>query len=387
MKIAYLDCISGISGDMTLSSLVACGVPVAYLESEIKKLGLHNYSIDFSPIIKNHIEACKVDIIFDESNQPDRTYKSIVKLIQDSGLKKSINERSIEAFTILGKAEAKIHGVELENIHFHEVGAVDSIIDLVGSIIGFDYLGVEKIYTSPIPLGSGFTKTEHGIMPVPSPAAMEILKDYPVVHRESGFELTTPTGATLVKILSDGIIPENIVFIPKEVGFGSGTKNIKSWPNVLRLVVADVDDKSISEKLVMLEANIDDLNPEIYPYLMEKILDLGAKDVFLTQIIMKKGRPGIKLSIMSEPGLIAKLEELVFWETTTIGVRKYNLERTVLERKTEIITTRFGKVQVKKIDIGDKILIRPEFEECKRIALENSVSLQEVYREIELLNK
>lgn len=387
MKIAYLDCISGISGDMTLSSLVACGVPVSYLESEIKKLGLQNYSINFSTITKNHIEACKVDIIFDESKQPDRTYKSIVKLIQDSGLKKSIKERSIEAFTILGKAEAKIHGVELENIHFHEVGAVDSIIDLVGSIIGFDCLGVEKIYTSPIPLGSGFTKTEHGVMPVPSPAAMEILKDYPVVHRESGFELTTPTGATLVKILSDGIIPEHIAFIPKEVGFGAGTKSIKGWPNVLRLIVADVDDKSISEKLVMLEANIDDLNPEIYPYLMEKILDLGAKDVFLTQIIMKKGRPGIKLSIMSESGLIAKLEELLFLETTTIGVRKYNLERTVLERNTEIINTRFGKMKVKKISVGDKVLIRPEFEECKRIALENSISLQEVYREIELLNK
>lgn len=387
MKIAYLDCISGISGDMTLSSLVACGVPVSYLESEIKKLGLQNYGINFSTIIKNHIEACKVDIIFEESKQPDRTYKNIVKLIQDSGLKKSIKERSIEAFTILGIAEAKIHGVKLEKIHFHEVGAVDSIIDLVGSIIGFEYLGVDRIYTSPIPLGSGFTKTEHGIMPVPSPAAMEILKDYPVVHREAGFELTTPTGATLVKVLSKGKMPEHITFTPQEVGFGAGTKSIKGWPNVLRLIVAEVDDNSIGDKLVMLEANIDDLNPEIYPYLMEKILNFGARDVFLTQIIMKKGRPGIKLSIISESGLIVKLEELLFLETTTIGVRKYNLERTVLKRNTEIINTRFGKMKVKKISVGDKVLIRPEFEECKRIALENSISLQEVYHEIELLNK
>lgn len=387
MKIAYLDCISGISGDMTLSALVACGVPESHIKAEIKKLGLQNYSINFSKIIKNHIEAYTVDIEFDESKQPHRSYTNIIKLITDSGLKESVKEKTTTAFTILGKAEAKIHGVELEEIHFHEVGAVDSIIDLVGSIIGFEYLQLDKIYTSAIPMGSGFTDTEHGVMPVPSPAALEVLKDYPVVHREAGIELTTPTGATLVKTLSSGVLPETISFIPKEIGFGAGTRNIKAWPNVLRLVTAEIDDKLHTEGLVVIEANIDDLNPEIYPYIMEKMLEKGAKDVFLSQIIMKKGRPGIILSVLCESGLVQELEKSIFSETTTIGLRKYDVVRTVLNRETQVISTKFGKMSVKKVNLGGRLLIRPEFEECKRVAMENNMSLKEVYREIELLNK
>jgi pyridinium-3,5-bisthiocarboxylic acid mononucleotide nickel chelatase len=387
MKIAYLDCFSGISGDMTLSALVACGVPVPYLKSEIKKLGLRKYNINFSSTIKNNISAQKVDIEFDESEQPVRTYTNIIKIISDSHLEEAVKNKSIEAFTVLGKAESKIHGIEIEKIHFHEVGAVDSIIDLVGSIIGFDSLGVEKIYTSAIPLGTGFATTEHGTMPVPSPAALEILKDYPIAHRNAGFEMTTPTGATLVKTLSDGIMPDHLVFSPTEVGFGAGTKTTKDWPNVLRLVVGETEDEAKSERLVMLEAQIDDLNPEIYPFLMEKVLDLGAKDIFLTPVIMKKGRPGTKVSIISEPSHVNQLERILFTETTTIGIRKYPIERTILERTSETIITRFGKMVIKKVLFEDKELIRPEYEECKRIALEKNLSIQQIYREIESLNK
>ena len=387
MKIAYLDCFAGISGDMTLSALVACGVPATYLEAEIKKLGLRNYSINFSETTKNHITAQKVDIIFDESEQPVRTYKNIIKIISDSDLSKAVKNKSNEAFTLLGTAESKIHGIDLEKIHFHEVGAVDSIIDLVGSIIGFDYLGTDKIYTSPIPLGTGFAKTEHGTMPVPSPAALEILKAYPVEHRNAGYEMTTPTGATLVKTLSDGIMPDHLVFSPLEVGFGAGTKTTKDWPNVLRLVVGKTEDVANSENLVMLEAQIDDLNPEIYPFLMEKVLDLGARDIFLTPVIMKKGRPGTKVSIISELSGVDQVRRILFTETTTIGIRKYPIERTVLERTSDTISTRFGRMRVKKVLFDGKELIRPEYEECKRIALEKKISIQQIYREIESLNK
>jgi uncharacterized protein (TIGR00299 family) protein len=387
MKIAYLDCFAGISGDMTLSALVACGVPAEYIETEIKKLGLRNYSINFSSTIKNHITGQKVDILFDESEQPNRTYKNIVKILRDSNLKESVKKKSIEAFTVLGNAEAKIHGIELDKIHFHEVGAVDSIIDLVGSIIGFDYLRVEKIYTSAIPLGTGFAKTEHGTMPVPSPAALEILKGYPVEHRNAGFEMTTPTGATLVKTLSDGIMPDHLVFSPIEVGFGAGTKTTKDWPNVLRLVIGETKDKIKNENLIMLEAQIDDMNPEIYPFLMEKILDLGAKDIFLTQVVMKKGRPGTKVSIISEACWVDQVERVLFTETTTIGIRKYPIERTVLERTSERIKTRFGSMKIKKVLFDGKEIIRPEYEECKRISVEKKISIQQIYREIESLNK
>ncbi len=387
MKIAYLDCISGISGDMTLSALVACGVPESYLKSELKKLGLREYRIQFSTTVKNHINATRVHISFDKNHQPERTYKNIVQLIADSGLKATIIKKAISAFTVLGNAEAIIHGKPLDEIHFHEVGAVDSIIDLVGSIIGFDYLGVEKIYTSPIPMGTGFVNTEHGIMPVPSPAAMQILKDYPLVHRNAGAELTTPSGATLVKTLSDGILPEGSVITPKEIGFGAGTKDISGWPNVLRLVIAGMNDDSTNEKLVVVEANIDDMNPEIYPYLMQKCFESGARDVFLTQIIMKKGRPGVTLSTICDFASVKQVEDLLFLESTTIGIRKYQIERTVLKRSSEQIATRWGKMTVKKLHIGSKSVIRPEFEECQRIAREKGVSLQEVYREIESLNK
>jgi uncharacterized protein (TIGR00299 family) protein len=382
MKIAIIDCFSGISGDMTLAALIECGVPVKYLREQLKKLKLSGYSLKINKTKRHHISACKLDVVYDMESQPERTYRSITGLIEKSLLSKNIKTKALEAFTILGQAEAKIHDSELSEIHFHEVGAVDSIIDLVGSIIGFDYLGVQKIYTIPVPLGTGFTSTEHGTIPVPSPAALEILKDYPIEHRKSHYEMTTPTGATLIRVLSDGIIPNNFVYVHEKQGYGAGSKTVKEWPNLLRIIIGNSEGNEAEEKLIMLETNIDDMNPEIYSHVFEELLQAGAKDVFLTPLIMKKGRPGIKLSVLTDEMDLKTLEEKIFFETTTIGLRKYTVERKVLPREIKTINTVYGEIKVKVIDLNGKKVVRPEYEQCLKLAKEYNMSLLDIYQEI-----
>jgi len=386
MKIAIIDCFAGISGDMTLGAMIDAGVPVDYLTTEIQKLGLSGFEINTHKTQRHHITATKVDIVFDDKNQPERKYLSIKKMIQDSGLSENIKKKSLDAFEILGEAESRIHDKTLNEIHFHEVGAVDSIVDLIGSIIGFDYLGIEKVYGMPVPLGTGFTKTEHGTMPVPSPAAIEILRDYPAVHKSSEFEMTTPTGATLLKLLVNEIAPENFNYKPFKISYGAGSKQTKQWPNLLRLILAEEETIKSSEHLLMIEANIDDMNPEIFPNVMERILLIGAKDVFLTNIIMKKGRPGIKISVITDFSLQVQTEKILFENTTTIGIRKHQINRTVLPRSNETIKTKFGNLKVKVIEIDGKNIYRPEYEECKKLADIKGLNILEIYRIVESLN-
>jgi len=382
MKIAIIDCFAGISGDMTLGALIDCGVPLKYLIEQLKLIDLPGYVLRVHKIKKHHISASKIEIDFDVKNQPERTYKNIVKMIECSKLSQDIILNSLRAFRILGEAEAQIHESQLENIHFHEIGAIDSIVDLMGSIIGFSYLGAEKIYTIPIPLGTGFTKTEHGVMPVPSPAALEILKDYPVVHRDSEYEMTTPTGATLVKTLSQGIIPENFVYVLERQGYGAGSIDSPKWPNLLRIIIGKSADNKYSSKAIIVETNIDDMNNEIFPYVFEKLYQAGAKDVFLTPLIMKKGRPGSKLSVITDEITLSTIETILFSETTTIGLRKYAVDRRILPREIVPINSRFGKIKVKTITLNGKRIIRPEYEQCKEIALKFNMSIMDVYHEI-----
>jgi uncharacterized protein (TIGR00299 family) protein len=386
MKIAIIDCFAGISGDMTLAALIECGVPTKYLVEQLDQLRLSGYELLLHKTKRQHIAASKIDVKFETKNQPERTYKSIVKMIENSGLASDLKEKSLQAFKILGTAEAKIHDTQLEMIHFHEIGAIDSIIDLVGSIIGFTYLGIDEIYTGPVPLGTGFTKTEHGIMPVPSPAALEILKDYPVIYRESDYEMTTPTGATLVKLLSRGLVPDNFSFITEKQGYGAGDKDTSKWPNLLRLIIGHKAPHTGVETLTMVETNIDDMNTELFPYIIEELYQAGAKDVFLTPIMMKKGRPGNKLSVLTEKINLNVIEKIVFSETSTIGLRKYDVERKVLARDIKTIDSRFGKIKVKLITLNGVKIMRPEYEQCKKIAKKYNITLMEVYREIDHLN-
>ncbi len=386
MRIAWIDCFAGISGDMTLGALIDCGVPLDYLRREINKLGLKGYSIDVGDTVRNHITAKKVHIAFDSSSQPDRRYKNIRSMITRAQLSTGVREKALRAFEILGIAEAKIHGIPLDEVHFHELGAVDSIIDLVGSIIGFEYLGVEKIYSSPVPLGTGFAKTEHGTMPVPSPAALAVLKGYPIVQRDSDYEMTTPTGATLIRVLSEGLIPPDMVLNMEKSGYGAGYKKIDQWPNVLRLIIADTPRSQDTERIIVAETNLDDLNPEIYPYLMQRLFESGARDVYLTPLIMKKGRPGIKISVLTAESDIPAIEQILFRETSTIGIRKYPVERTVLDRKTKKIMTRYGEIEVKVSSHNGRETLHPEYEACLKVAREKGVSLIDIYREIESMN-
>jgi len=386
MKIAIIDCFAGISGDMILGALIDAGVPVDYLTSEIQKLGLRKFEINTKNTQRHHIFSIKADIEFDSSIQPERKYLSIKKMISGSGLSDFVKKKSLKAFKILGEAEAKIHNKDINDIHFHEVGAVDSIVDLIGSIVGFEYLDIEKVYGIPVPLGTGFTKTAHGNMPVPSPAAIEILNDYPVVYKSSDYEMTTPTGATLLKLLVDEMATNNLIYKPLHISYGAGSKKTKQWPNLLRLVVGEREPFKSFEEILIIEANIDDMNPEIYPYVMEKILDIGAKDVFLTNIIMKKGRPGTKISVLAENGLDTKIEKILFENTTTIGIRKYPVNRTVLSRSTETIKTKYGDLIVKVVEINGKKIYRPEYEGCKKLADIAGEKILEIYREVESLN-
>jgi len=266
------------------------------------------------------------------------------------------------------------------------VGAVDSIVDLIGSILGFEYLGLEKVYGMPVPLGTGFTKTDHGNMPVPCPAAIEILNDYPVLHKSSDYEMTTPTGATLLKLFVDEMAPNQLTYKPTNISYGAGSKKTEQWPNLLRLIIGEEESSKTIDELFMVEANVDDMNPEIYPYVMDKILSIGAKDVFLTNIIMKKGRPGTKISVLSDYVLRTKIEKILFENTTTIGIRKYTVNRTVLPRSSETIKTKFGDLIVKVIEINGKKIYRPEFEECKKLADKIGTNILEIYREVENLN-
>jgi uncharacterized protein (TIGR00299 family) protein len=386
MKIAILDCFAGISGDMTLGALIDMGVPIDYLLAELEKLGLKNFDIRAEKTQRHHISAIKVSVNFSEKNQPERKYTTIKAMIEDSKLNEDIKIKSLQAFRILGEAEAQIHNKDINDIHFHEVGAVDSIVDLVGSIIGFDYLDIEKIYGMPVPLGTGFTKTDHGIMPVPSPAALEILKNYPIIHKNSEFEMTTPTGATLLKLLVEETINIDQFYKTKKIAYGAGTKQTDLWPNLLRLIIAEEESEEKQERLMMIETNIDNMNPEIYPFIMEKILETGAKDVFLTNIIMKKGRPGTIVSILTDFVFERKIEKLLFENTSTIGIRKYPVTRTILPRSSETIKTKYGDLIVKVVEINGKKVYRPEYEECKKMAEKSKINIFKIYLIVENLN-
>jgi uncharacterized protein (TIGR00299 family) protein len=386
MRIAFIECFAGISGDMTLGALLDWGVPVDYLKSEIDKMDISDYRLICKREKRHHLTGTKVNITFDVNKQPDRKYQAIKSLIEKSSLNDRIKKNAVKAFRMLGEAEAKIHDASLNTIHFHEVGAIDSIIDLVGSIICFDYLNVEKVYTTPVPLGSGFTKAAHGNMPVPSPAALEILKDYTVHYKDANYEMTTPTGATLIKLLSDGIMPDGMNYKLEKCGYGVGSYQSDLWPNLLRISTGTLSMAKDEEQLTVIETNIDDMNPELLAHACELLVELGVNDVFITPVMMKKGRHGFLLTVLAADDLVSSVEQLVFRETTTIGIRKYQVKRTILPRGVKRIHTKFGDMEVKYVTLNGSDQLRPEYEKCKEISHRYNVSLREVYREIERSN-
>ena len=384
MKNLYFDCFAGASGNMILGALVALGVDEKELVEQIKLLNITDFEIEFRAMDKSGISAIHADVKVPHEHAHRRLH-TIEKIINDSLLKDSIKMRAAAIFRKLAEAEAKIHGIDVQKVHFHEVGAMDAIIDVVGACIGFEILGIEKFVCSRIHVGSGFAKMAHGKFPVPPPAVAELLQNAPIYSTEIEGELITPTGAAIIATVCDefGSLPEIIV---EKTAYGAGTRDYKDFPNALRLILGEVQNSKSRVpgfNLLQLETNLDDVSPEILGFVMEKAFDLGALDCWFAPIQMKKNRPATLVSILCKPSEKEKFINLLVSETPTLGVRIREIERTCLERELSKVETKFGEIAVKIARFGEKIVnIKPEFEVLKEIARRENLPLREVEAEV-----
>lgn len=383
MKIAYIDTIAGISGDMTLGAFVSAGVAFEELVQELNLLDINSFELQARNIERNGIAAVKIDVVTQEQEDRHRHLKEIEAIIDNSKLTENVKINSKKIFREIAVAEAKVHNTTIDKVHFHEVGAIDSLIDIIGTAICLEKLKIEAIYSSPVKIGcSGITKSQHGNLPVPTPATIEILKDYPIVLTDVPYELTTPTGAAIIKALSLGVLTTEKINI-SSVGYGSGGREIEQVPNLLRIMIGEIEQPYLADDIVSIETNIDDMNPEILPHVIEILITSGAKDAYITPIIMKKGRPAFLLSVLAERTKIEDMIDILFRETTTLGVRIQPVERKKLNRNYKIVQTSLGKITAKEINYAEKIQLRVEYEECKRIATEKNIPLIDVYNILE----
>jgi uncharacterized protein (TIGR00299 family) protein len=383
MKYAYFDCFSGISGDMTLGALVDAGVPVEQLRGELQGLNVPGWELTIEKVWKNGMAASYAKVRVQDT-QTHRSLSAILGIIEKSALAPKVKERAAAIFKKLGEAEAAVHDVPLEKIHFHEVGAVDAIVDIVGACIGFTALGIESFACSALNVGGGTAKMAHGVLPVPAPATARLLLGKPTYSNGVQKELVTPTGAAIVATLCASFGPQPLMTV-NAIGYGAGTADLEGQPNVLRLMVGAAAEKRVaaeSETIRVLEANLDDMNPQIYGYFLEKALAAGALDVFATPVQMKKNRPGMLVTVLCKPEDEAKFHEMLFAETTTLGVRTYTAERRVLARQWETVRTAFGEVRIKVARLNGHIRqASPEFEDCRKLAEVKNVPLQRVMDE------
>jgi len=379
MKIAWFDCFSGISGDMCLGALVDAGVPLKEIEKGLKALQLKGYRLTEKKVLRAGLSATKVDVVLSsESGKSEaRRWKDIRKTVKDSSLPGHIKEQGLRIFRSLFDAEAKVHGTTIGKTHLHELGCVDCLVDIFGVLLGLSYLGVEKVYASAINTGSGTVKTEHGVLPVPAPATAELLKGIPCYSYGPGFEMTTPTGAALIKTLSSGF-GERPYFSADKIGLGAGGKDPECQPNLLRLMVGEGHKNMQNESVTVIETNIDDMNPQIYEYVMERLFSAGALDVFLTPVIMKKSRPGVLLSVLCSDDKRNSLIQIILEETTSIGIRFHEAGRVTMERKMNEVKTEYGRIKVKASSFGSASKSTPEYEDCKKIAKEKNIPLIKV---------
>ena len=364
---------------MTLASLLDLGVPKEIFLQELNKLNMDNeFEIEIDYKYENGIKGTKVNVITKEQHC-HRNLIDVYDIIDNSRLNNNIKERAKEIFMIVAKAEAKVHGTTIDKIHFHEVGAIDSIVDIVGSCILLDLLNIDKVYSTSVPLGSGFIQCAHGVIPAAAPATVEILKNIPVKFNHVKGECTTPTGAAIIKTICDEFIDE-LDFNTKKIGYGVGHKKFEK-PNILRVALAQEDEHN--EVVYEIVANIDDMSSEIYSYLFEKIMDEGALDVFTESIFMKKNRPAYKISILTKKKDLNKFIKLLLTETSTFGVRYKEYNRAKLDRKFIEVDTIYGKVKVKLGYYNNKLIkLKPEYEQCKLISKTLNIELREVYNEI-----
>jgi uncharacterized protein (TIGR00299 family) protein len=383
-RTAYFDCFSGISGDMVLGALVDAGADLGAIEAELRRLGLDGWSISAEKVKRGAISATHVTVETSEGHH-HRGLSIILGRIEKAQLAPRAAERATRIFTRLAEAEAKVHAMPVEKVHFHEVGAVDSIIDIVGACVGFELLGLDDFVCSAMDVGGGTVMTAHGLLPVPAPATTELLAGVPVHTSGVLKELVTPTGAAIATTLASayGQVPTMTM---KAVGYGAGTADLKEKANILRILIGERDGVALGDSsagwdlpVSVIEANVDDMNPQVYGYFAEKALAAGALEVWSTSALMKKSRPGIVITILCEPSNTQRMMDLLFRETTTIGVRTHEAQRKILDREFVRVKTEWGDVRIKVSRLAGAIVnAAPEFEDCKKIAESNGVPLKSI---------
>jgi pyridinium-3,5-bisthiocarboxylic acid mononucleotide nickel chelatase len=380
-RIAYFDCFSGISGDMVLGALVDAGADLRAIEAELRKLGLEGWTISAEKVKRGAIFATQVKVETSEGHH-HRGLSIILGRIDKAGLAPRAADRARRIFIRLAEAEARVHDVPVEEVHFHEVGAVDSIVDIVGAAIGFELLGIDEFACSALDVGAGQVKTAHGLLPVPAPATAELLRGAPMYTSGIARELVTPTGAAIATTLSTRYAQISEMTL-RAVGYGAGSADLKEKANVLRILIGENATSEAGEHwdapVSVIETNLDDMSPQIYGYFVERALAAGALDVFSTAVQMKKNRPGVLLTILCDAAHTARLIDLVFRETTTIGVRTYDVRRKVLDRELVPVATPFGEVRMKISRMNGSVLnATPEYEDCQRLAAEKGIPLKQV---------
>jgi uncharacterized protein (TIGR00299 family) protein len=383
--LAYFDCFSGISGDMTLGALIDLGVPLKYLEDRLNSIPLTDFNLTVTPVHRNGIRAMSV-VVGMVDDQTARNFSDIRSLIVNCPLSERIKSTSLQIFKRLAASEAHIHSCSTEEVHFHEVGGIDAIVDIVGTAICLDYLGIERIIASHIPLGKGFVTCSHGKLPVPAPATLDILKGVPVYGSDIPHELVTPTGAAIIVTLAEGFgaMPD---MTTTDIGYGAGQRELEAGPNLLRIITGTESETAtgssaeiLEDRISILETCIDDMNPELFGYLMDRLFADGALDVYWIPIYMKKNRPGTMLEVLCHPDDKESLIRRILSETTTLGVRYYESRRCLLWRDRFEVKTTYGDIPVKRIkDLQGNIRIVPEYDVCEKIAREQNIPLRIVY--------
>lgn len=386
MRIAYFDCFSGISGDMFVGALLDAGLKIEILEKELNKLNLSGYQLEVNKVLKKGISASQFKVKIQEKGV-ERRFKDILNILEESKLDEEIKNEVKKIFFKIAEAESKIHQEDIEKIHFHEIGGLDSIIDISSAVIGIKALEIKEIYSSPLPLGKGFVKCAHGILPLPAPATLELLKNIPTYSGGMESEMVTPTGAAIISTLTKDFGERPLMKI-KKIGYGAGEREF-SIPNLLRVSIGekilsdrDLMDGYVHDEALLIETNIDDMNPEFYDYIMDKLFSQGALDVFLTPIQMKKNRPAQMFSIIVYEQNLKEILKVLFSESTTLGVRIKEVKRLKLTQQNFIAETKYGKIKVKVGIFKEDIkTIAPEYQDCQKIAQQYQVPLKEIYEE------
>lgn len=382
MTTAYLDCFSGIAGDMLLAAMLDAGLPREHLQEQLAGLKLGGYQLDYRRVDRNGLAAGALRVLVSEAQTPRRTWRDIRALLEGADLKACCRETALQIFTLLAAAEAKIHGQKPEEVHFHEVGGVDSIIDIVGAAIGWDYFGIKKLVCSPLPMGRGWVMCAHGPLPLPAPATLELLRDTPTYGVELEMELVTPTGAALVKGLASDFGPPPPLTIER-LGYGAGSgQRPDGRPNLLRLLLGRETAVAESQEIEVIETQLDDWAAEGFPHLCQRLFELRALDVSLTPLLMKKGRPGYLLRVLADPACGHDLKECLLTETTAIGLRFHRQQRCTLPRQKGRVETPWGPIAVKKVHAPDGPRLYPEYESCQAAAQRHRVPLLTIHTRV-----